>query len=127
MKYLWIILLLFTFSFADDHKEEHHHYYSKDLSYLNLSHEQQKGIKKVLKEYRKKLKLYREFKKDTIRSKQKLFEQDNFNQKALIDLDIRLVERAAQIEAGLLSNIHQALTKEQRALFIKHIDEWEIE
>jgi len=127
MKFLLFVLLLFTFLFADKHKEEHHHYYSRDLTYLDLSQQQQKGIKKVLKEYRKELKQYRELKKDTIRSKQKLFEQDNFDQNALIDLDVRLVQRAAQIEAGLLSKIHQTLTKEQRELFIKHIDEWEIE
>jgi len=127
MKYLWIVLLLFTFSSADDHKEEHHHYYSKDLTYLNLGHEQQKSIKKVLKAYRKELKMYRELKEDTIGSKQKLFEQEGFNQNALITLDIKLAQKAAQIEADFLTNIHTILTKEQRKLFIKHIDEWEIE
>ncbi|MDM5270580.1 hypothetical protein PGH07_00115 [Sulfurovum sp. zt1-1] len=127
MKYLWIVLLLFTFLFADDHKEEHHHYYSKDLTYLNLSHEQQRSIKKVLKEYRKELKMYRELKENTIGSKQKLFEQERFDQNALITLDIKLAQKAAQIEANFLTNIHTILTKEQRKLFIKHIDEWEIE
>ena len=127
MKHLLFILLLFTFLFADKHKEEHHHYYSRDLTYLDLDHEQQKHIKKILRMYRKELKAYRVLKKDTIKSKQKLFEQESFDQNLLIDLDIKLAQKAAKIEADLLTNIHNRLSKEQRELFIKHIDEWEIE
>lgn len=127
MKYLLLILVLFTFSFADEHKEEHHHYYSKDLTYLDLGYEQQKNIKKLLKVYRKELKRYRKLKKHTIDSKQKLFEQENLDPETLIALDLELAQKAAKIEADFLTQIHHTLTKKQREFFIKHIDEWEVE
>lgn len=127
MKYLLFALLLFTFSFADDHKEEHHHYYSKDLTYLDLSHEQRKSVKKLLKLYRKELKRYRKYKKHTIDSKQTLFEQESLDPDTLIALDLKLAHKAAKIEADFLTHMHNTLTKKQRKLFIKHIDEWEIE
>lgn len=127
MKYLLFILLLFTFSLADDHKEEHHHYYSKDLSYLDLSHAQRKSVKTLLKVYRKELKRYRKLKKHTIEAKQTLFEQEHLDPRSLIALDLELAHKAAEIKADFLIHIHDTLTKEQRELFIKHIDEWEIE
>ncbi len=129
MRYIIVFLMIFTFLFCDDddHDKEHHHYYSKDLTYLDLTHDQKKSIKKFLKHYRKELKEYREYKEDIIDEKQKLFEQNSFDKDKLTNLNIKLAKEASKIEAELLENIHKVLTKEQRVLFRKYIDEWDIE
>lgn len=128
MKYLFFLLVLFTFSFCDDDEhEKHHHYYNKDLTYLDLSYEQKKNIKKLLKDYREDLKDYREYKEDILDEKQELFEKDIFNSKKIAELNMKLANEASKIETILLENIHKILTKKQRELFIKYIEEWEIE
>ena len=129
MRYLLIIVLLLTFVFGDndEHEEREHHYYNKDLTYLNLSYIQKKEIKKILKEYRKKLKKYREYKEDILEKKEDVFEKERFDSEKFMDINLKLSKEASKIEIEFLENIHQILSRKQRELFIKYIDEWEIE
>lgn len=129
MKYLLIVSLLFNTLFCDDdyEREEHHHYYSKDLTHLDLSDIQKKTIKRVLKQYRRGLKEYRDFKEDIFDEKEELFEKDIFKKQSFESLNLKLATKASNIEIKFLETIHKILSKEQRELFIKHLDEWEIE
>lgn len=128
MKFILFLLLLSTLLFADDdYNEKHHHYYNKDLTYLNLTNVQKKSIKALLKEYRKDLKVYREYKEDILEEKEDIFEKEEFDREKFIQINIKLANEASKIETKLLENIHKILSKEQRELFIKYIDEWEIE
>lgn len=128
MKYILCLVLLLGFLYADDHEhEKHHHYYNKDLTFLNLSSTQQKDIKKLLKEYRKNLKNYREYKEDILEQKEDIFKDDTFDQNKFIQLNLKLSQQSSKIQTQFLEQIHQILSKDQRKLFIKYLDEWEIE
>lgn len=127
MKLLLILSLLIITLFADDHKKEHHHYYNKDLTYLNLDHDQKKSLKHILKKYRKNIKKYREKKEDIIEKKQDIFSQDDFDATKIEELNQKLSKKSTELEIKFLKQIHALLSKEQREKFIDYIDEWEVE
>ncbi len=127
MRLLLILSLLVYTLFADSDEEKHHHYYHKDLTYLNLDHEQKKSLKHILKEYRKNIKKYREERKDILEEKQKVFSQENFDTTKIEELNFQVSKIATELEIKFLQQIHTLLSKEQRTKFIEYIDEWEVE
>ena len=127
MRLLLILSLLIYTLFADSDEEKHHHYYHKDLTYLNLDHDQKKSLKHILKEYRKNIKHYRENKKEILKQKQIIFSQDDFDTTKLEKLNLEVAKLATQLEVKFLQQIHTLLSKEQRIKFIEYIDEWEVE
>jgi Spy/CpxP family protein refolding chaperone len=122
-----LLLVSSTLLFSDDDYEERRHYYHKDLSHLDLTHDQKKSIKKLLRQYRYELKEYREFKEDMVDEKEDIFEKDTFDKESIIKINLKLATEASKIETRFLENIHKILSKNQRELFIEHMDEWEIE
>jgi hypothetical protein len=127
MKYILILLLVSTVVFCDDDYKQRHHYYHKDLTHLDLTHDQKKSIKKLLRQYRYELKEYREFKEDMVDEKEDIFEKDTFDKESIIKINLKLAIEASKIETRFLENIHKILSENQRELFIEHMDEWEIE
>ena len=127
MKLLLILSLLVYTLFADSHEKKDHHYYHKDLTYLNLDHDQTKSLKHILKEYRKNIKKYREDKKDILKQKQTIFSQDDFDSTRIEQLNLEVSKIATDLEVKFLQEIHTILSKEQREKFIDYIDEWEVE
>lgn len=117
-------VLLFA---GDKHEHNDHHYYSKDLTYLNLNHEQKEKIKEILSEYRKNLKDLRKTKREFQEKKQELFAKEIFDVEALKNLNANLNQKINVIEIPLLQKLHNVLTLEQRQKFIHYIDEWEVE
>ncbi len=126
MKYILVLIMIFTFVTADDY-EEKDHYYRKDLSYLNLNQKQVEKVRETLKEYQKELKKYRKLKKKIIDKKQKIFEQTYFDKNRLEGLSKDLNELQTNIEKEFLEDMHKILTKKQRKKFVKYIYEWEVE
>jgi Spy/CpxP family protein refolding chaperone len=116
-------LLLFSFVYAD--RDEHH--YKKDLSYLELSHTQKKQMKSILKEYRHKVKDYREYKHDLIKDKEELFLESVLDEEKIRSINQKISEYASKIEIDLLKKIHVVLSQEQKEKFEKYIEEWELE
>ena len=127
MRLLLLVFLLVYTVFADSDEEKHHHYYSKDLTYLNLNHDQKKSLKHILKKYRKNIKHYREKKEDIIEQKQEIFLEDDFNITKIERLNQKISKKSTDLEIEFLKQIHTLLSKEQRKKFIQYIDEWEIE
>ncbi len=126
MRYLSILLILFTLSVADgDKKNEYGHFYSKDLTYLKLNNMQKKQMKKVLKEYRKDMKELRKEKKRFEKKKEKLFLSDKFDKKRLKDVNTDINNFSSDIETKFLNAIHKILSKKQREKFVLYMHEWE--
>lgn len=125
MKFL-VIFLLFIGLFADDnyHSEKH---INKELSHLNLSKEQNKKIKKILKKFRIQLKIYGELKEDIEEKREKIFSKNILNIEELSKLNLILDTKAHNIENNLLMQIHEILNKKQRKRFIYYFDDWEVE
>ncbi|MDA3907474.1 MAG: hypothetical protein PF437_00145 [Sulfurimonas sp.] len=118
MKYLLILLLILTtLSGDDDHHKKRH--INKELSHLNLSKEQSKKIKKILKEFRHDLKEFREYKED-------IFLKDRLDTKELDRLNRALDAKSYEIENRLLVGMHSILSKKQRREFIHYFDDWEV-
>jgi len=126
-----LLLLFLSFYsvllFAGEHEHNDHHYYSKDLTYLNLNHDQKEKIKEILSEYRKNLKDLRKTKREFKEKKQELFAKEIFDVEALKNLNTHLNQKINAIEIPLLQKLHNVLTLEQRQKFIHYIDEWEVE
>ncbi len=128
MRYISILLILFTLSVADgDKKFEHGHFYSKDLTYLRLNSKQKEEIKRVLKEYRKDMRKFRRYKEKLTGEKEKLFLSKNFDKERLRAINRDINDFSSAIETKLLDNIHKILSKKQRRRFVSYMDEWEIE
>jgi len=130
MKYILIVLILLHVNiFADEHEYEEYHakrHISKELSHLQLTKEQKREIKKILKEYRYALKEYRELKEEIEEKREMLFLKERFNTKKLNRLNGILDEKAHKIENDFLSKIHSVLNREQRKRFIYYFDDWEV-
>ncbi len=127
MRLLLLLFLLVFTVFADSDEGKYHHYYSKDLTYLNLSHDQKKSLKHILKVHRKNIKKYRKNKKNILEEKQKIFSQDNFDTTKLEKLNQEVSKISTDLEIQFLEQIHMLLTKEQRKKFLDYIEEWEVE
>jgi len=126
MKFLLIMILLFSHALSDDdYKKEHS--YSKDLSYLRLNSNQKYETKILLKKYRKDIKKYRKLKKKIEKEKERVFLSNKFYNNEIEDLNTDLSIKASRVENSFLENMYKILTPRQRMKFVKYINEWEIE
>lgn len=125
MKWFIVLWMVFaTFCVADEHDK---HHLSKDLSYLQLSTEQQNSVKQVIKAYRHELKAFRESKEATEKQKAKRFSDDVLDEAAMVQLRQTFSAKAAVIETRFLMQMHAILTPAQRELFARNLEEWEVE
>ena len=125
MKLLLIFLL--TLSLYADHDGKKEHQLSKDLSYLELSHDQKERIKGILKQYRVDLKGFREFKEKMKDQKENALLQESVNEDDLQKLNQAINQKATMIETHFLVKMHAILTPEQRQKFAQNLEEWEVE
>ena len=127
MRFLLIVLLsIFLLASEDEYKEEGFHI-PKDLSFLHLQKSQKKSIKKILKEHRKALKKLHEIEEDLEDTLKDEFKKDKFNKEWFLEKNRELKIKIAKIEADFYEKIHKILNRAQRAKFIEHIEEWEVE
>ncbi|MDQ1340925.1 MAG: hypothetical protein QG567_2083 [Campylobacterota bacterium] len=126
MKFL-ILFFIVTGLFSDNFEHHDEKHINKELSHLNLSQEQNEKIKKILKEFKKDLKEYRNFKENIDEEIKKVFMKDSFNKEELNKLYNGLYEKTKEIEIKLLKNIHTVLSKKQREEFTQYFDEWKVE
>ena len=124
MKFLLIFLLTLCLYAGHDGKKEFH--INKDLTYLQLTSEQNEALKKTLKKFQHEIEEFREFKAKINAQKQALFLEERLDIEALSKLNKELYEKAAKEEGKVLWRLHDVLTKEQRAQFIRYFEEWEI-
>ncbi len=122
MKIFLIFIICFSFAFADS---EHH--YNRDLTYLNLNSVQKKQIVKILKNYRKEMKQYREKRESIVKIKQKFFTQDIFDGEKITKENRTISSQAIKIEINFLKNMHDILSKKQRIKFAKYMEDWDTE
>ena len=126
MKYLIFLLLIFSTLIGDDYKHHSKHHINKELSHLELSKEQNRQIKKILKEFRHDLKEFREYKEDIEEQREEIFLKNEFDTKELDKLNSALDTMSHEIENKLLTKIHVILSKKQRKKFIDYFDDWEV-
>lgn len=122
-----IILLLFSGLFADDYKHYNERHINKELSHLNLSSQQSKKIKQILKEFRLDLKEFREYKEDIRSKREMIFIKEVFDTKELDKLNMALDSKSHEIENKLLKKLHSILNEKQRKKFLYYFDDWEVE
>ncbi len=122
MKIFLVFIMFVSFIFADS---EHH--YNKDLTYLNLNSIQKSEIVKIIKNYRKSIKLFRKQKETISEKKQKIFVQDNFDEVKVIMENNNLNSKAVQIEISFLKKMHNLLSKKQREKFARYMEDWDLE
>lgn len=113
--------------FSDGHDDKDHHYYKKDLTFLALNPSQQIIVKKILRDYRIKMKSLQQTQKVSAEQKQTLFLQDKFDSIKMQQQNRQLSDKASAIEIEFLKQMHAVLTLEQKKKFIHHMDEWEID
>ncbi len=124
-KIIFSLLFSFIFVFAEDYYE--HSHIPKDLSFLHLKPTQQEKIKKLLKTYRKKLKIIHHKEEIWEENLKKAFSKKNFEYKKLYKENLEIKKEIAKIEMEFFAKIHKILNPKQRKKFIKYIEEWEIE
>ena len=113
--------------FSGGHDDENRHFYKKDLTFLALNPSQQIIVKKILQDYRIKMKSLQQTQKVLAEQKQTLFLQDKFDGVKMRQQNKQLSDKASAIEIEFLKQMHTVLTFEQKKKFIHHMDEWEIE
>jgi CRISPR/Cas system-associated exonuclease Cas4 (RecB family) len=92
-----------------------------------LSKEQNRKIKKILKEFRFDLKEFREYKEEIQGKREKIFTREVLNTKELDKLNRTLDAKAHEIENNFLQKIHAILSTMQRKKFIYYFDDWEVD
>ncbi|MCW8894513.1 MAG: hypothetical protein OQK48_09490 [Sulfurimonas sp.] len=117
------IILLFVSTLFGGHEV---HHINKDLSHLNLSEKQNAKIKKVLQEFRKDLKKFKDDKENIQERKKELFTKDVLNLEQLSKLNYELYKKTNELENRLLKDIHVILNKTQRFEFVHYFDEWKV-
>ncbi|NOX15890.1 MAG: hypothetical protein GXP61_07695 [Epsilonproteobacteria bacterium] len=122
MKLFLIFIMCVSFVFADS---EHH--YNRDLTYLNLSNLQKTKIVKIIKNYRRDIKHYREEKEKITKFNQKNFIKDNFDEAKILDKNSNINLKEAKIETIFLKNMHKILSLKQRKKFAKYMEDWNLE
>ncbi|MCF6172287.1 MAG: hypothetical protein L3J44_00615 [Campylobacteraceae bacterium] len=122
MKVLLIFIMCVGFVFADS---EHH--YNRDLTYLNLSNLQKSKIVKIIKNYRKDIKRYREKKEKIIKFSQKSFIKDNFDVITILKKNDTINLEAVKIETTFFKKMHDILSYKQRKKFAKYMEDWNLE
>ena len=127
MKYFILVLLLATSLLADNDEHHNERHINKELSHLNLTKQQNKKIKKILKDFRHDLKEFREYKEEIEEKRENIFLKDVFDTKKLNRLNRALDAKSHKIENRLLRRIHPILSKKQRERFIEYFDDWEVE
>jgi len=127
MRFLIILLLLISSSFADNYDYHDEKHINKELSHLELSKKQNIEVKHVLREFRDLLEEFEEFKVSVEKMRQELFLQEHFDTEKLDRLDSQIDEKAHSIEKFFLKQIHAILTVKQREKFIYYFDDWEVE
>lgn len=125
MKLMLIFLLAISLYAGDGEKKGYHIH--KDLTHLDLSKEQKESLKGMLKKFQHEIEEFREFKEKINAQKQALFLKDTLDTEALKKLNFALYEKSTHEENKMLSRMHQFLTKEQRAQFIRYFEEWTIQ
>ncbi|MDQ1340633.1 MAG: periplasmic protein CpxP/Spy [Campylobacterota bacterium] len=126
MRVVFLFLVAFLLLFADHDKKYDRHFH-KDLTHLELSDEQYQKIKKILKNFKKKVEEFREQKEKTNNATQALFAKDNFDIDKYKNESLEPEKQAIEIEAQILNEIHEVLNKEQRKKFLDYFEEWKID
>ncbi len=126
MKIIFLFLFLINIAFSDGHDDDDH-LYKKDLTFLTLNPSQQIIVKKILQDYRIKMKSLKQTQKMLSKQKQTLFLQDKFDSIEMQRFNRELSNKASFAEIEFLERMHAVLTFEQKKKFIRHMDEWEID
>lgn len=126
MKFL-ILFFIATALFSDAFEHHNEKHISKEISHLNLSPEQNEKIKEVLRVFQKDLKEYRILKEDIDDKTKKIFIKDNFNEGEINELNKELYNKSKEVELKLLKNVHNILSRKQRADFMNYFDDWKVE
>ena len=124
MRWIIVVALIVTIGLSDA-KEGFH--IPRDLSYLHLSPLQKEHIRELLQSHRAILHQLHEKEEETEKELAKMFLQKRFNKRAFLEKNLALKRAIAQSEANFFAQIHAILTPKQRRLFIKYLEEWEIE
>ncbi len=124
---LLIILLFCSALFSSDYEEHSKRHINKELSHLNLTKEQHRKVKLILKDFRAELKMYRKFERAIDAQRKDVFLKEKFDTDRLDELNNKLDRKAHLIENRLLKKIHAILSLQQRIKFIHYFDDWEVE
>lgn len=124
MRWIVVVFIIVTIGLGDT-KEGFH--IPRDLSYLHLKPMQKKRIRELLQNYRVVLKQLHEKEEKTEKELSKMFLQKRFNKQIFLEKNLALKKAIAQSEANFFARLHAIFTPEQRKLFIKYLEEWEIE
>ncbi|MDD3835862.1 MAG: Spy/CpxP family protein refolding chaperone [Sulfurimonas sp.] len=132
MTKLKILLLLCSFllSFSlfgdDEYLQKNNHIY-KNLDYLDLTQQQHHEMKEILLDYRKKYEKFYKKKAKMEGKLQELIKEEKFDKKEYEHIVKEMHEKALELEAETLQEIHSILSDTQRAKFSYYLWEWRVE
>ena len=131
MKYLAILLLLFTLIQADDDRYEHYerdeYHLPLDVSYLNLTKKQHASVRKIVKKYKHEYRELYRLKREARQAVSELFAAESFDTGKFTRINAELEQKAVAIQAEFFSQMHAVLTPKQKKRFSYYMEEWEIE
>ena len=118
-RFLLVLALFALPALADD--DDHHkgHRFYNDLSYLDLSPEQETRARELLIGYRKELRELREEEEREEEEREALFGADTFDKERYKALRLREMEAQVEVRARFLAALHALLTQEQRKRYFR--------
>ncbi len=130
MRWLFAVLALCIFAFADDHEHDGHesrHLIPIDIRYLDLNTSQKTMLSELIVNMRQELKKVKKEERVFEEKAVELFSDTHFEEKRYVETYLEYKKKIAYIQSGFLSNLHAILDVRQRKIFAKKVKEWEIE
>jgi Spy/CpxP family protein refolding chaperone len=136
MKIFQILILLgsiicSTYLLGDGYKDKHKKYKNnhiyKNLDFLDLDKKQYFKIRDILINYKKKYKIYYQYKEQEESKLQKLVKNNIFDKERYKIILKNIKNKAIEVESTNIEKIHSILNKEQREKFSYYLEEWEVE
>lgn len=115
-------LLCFVWADSDDHRR-----FPMDLHDLQLTSQQHQAVEEAMREYQSSSRRYHKQNGKTQQELNALFLSPTFDEKLFRVKSMEMQTASVAIQIQLLENLHKILTPQQKAKFIRHIQEWEIE
>ena len=120
----WIIVAAMVFSLSA-YGDDDHHRLPMDLHDLALTKQQHRAVEEAMKEYQSSYRRYHHSKEKDQDEMNALFLSPTFDSEAFRAKSMEREKASIEIRARLLERLHSVLSPEQRARYIRHLEEWD--
>lgn len=127
MKWITIVLMIFSLSGINTVFADEDHRFPMDLHDLGLTKQQHRSLEEAMKEYQYSYRNHHHQSEKTQDEIKALFLSPTFDTETFQAKSLEIQRGSIEIRSRLFERIHAILTPEQKRRFARHLEEWDIE